>query len=149
MDYKKTGQCKMTIAARASEGSGIGWGLAKNSPYLEIFNRGYNSILLTMVGNHFELLIFLNIRTLELFETGLISLWSNWFEPNARPCWNNNNDNRNAKSNKKPLVRLSLTNLTGAFVVLAVGFLVSTLAFLIERIVYQRKKNQTRGINIK
>ncbi len=69
----------MTIAARASEGSGIGWGLAKNSPYLEIFNRGYNSILLTMVGNHFELLIFLNIRTLELFETGLISLWSNWF----------------------------------------------------------------------
>ena len=95
-----------------------------------------------MVGNHFELLIFLNIRTLELFETGLISLWSNWFEPNARPCWNNNNDNRNAKSNKKPLVRLSLTNLTGAFVVLAVGCLVSTLAFLIERIVYQRKKNQ-------
>lgn len=40
MDYKKTGQCKMTIAARVSEGSGIGWGLAKNSPYLEKFNQG-------------------------------------------------------------------------------------------------------------
>jgi hypothetical protein len=81
-------------------------------------------------------------RTLRLLEAGLVSLWVNWFEPNSRPCWNNNNDNRNAKSNKKPLVRLSLSNLTGAFVVLAVGFLVSTLVFLIERIVYYWKINQ-------
>ena len=89
--------------------------------------------------NHLKLHFY---RTLRLLEAGLISLWVNWFEPNARPCWNNNNDDRNAKSNKKPLVRLSLTNLTGAFVVLTVGCLVSLLAFLIERIVYHWKLNQ-------
>jgi hypothetical protein len=56
-------------------------------------------------------------------------------EPNTRPCWNNDKGNSNAnKSDKKPLVRLTLMNLTGAFLVLAVGSLVSVLAFLTEGI---------------
>ena len=41
-DYRQTGQCKLTIAAKNEDGNlGHGWGMAKASPYREKFNRGY------------------------------------------------------------------------------------------------------------
>jgi ionotropic glutamate receptor len=73
---------------------------------------------------------------------GLISLWQTWFEPNARPCLNDKNDNRNVKKKeKKQLTRISLANLTGAFVLLAVGCMISVFVFLMEKVVARWKIN--------
>ena len=71
---------------------------------------------------------------------GLISTWQKWFEPNTRPCLNDNKDKRKAKSRKKKqLSRISLANLTGAFTDLAIGLLISLLVFLIEKAVFHWK----------
>lgn len=41
-DYRKTKQCKLTIAGgRCLATRNLGWGLVKKSPHLEDFNRGY------------------------------------------------------------------------------------------------------------
>jgi hypothetical protein len=73
---------------------------------------------------------------------GLISLWQTWFEPNTRPCLNDKNDNRNVKKKeKKQLTRISLANLTGAFVLLAVGCMISVFVFLMEKVVARWKIN--------
>jgi hypothetical protein len=48
-DYKKTGQCQLTIAATMQDGLGLGWGLAKNSPHLEKFNQGSDDIHLSLL----------------------------------------------------------------------------------------------------
>ncbi len=41
-DYRRTGQCKLTIAAKIDIGNlGYGWGMAKTSRYREKFNQGY------------------------------------------------------------------------------------------------------------
>ena len=80
-------------------------------------------------------------RTLRLYEIGLISLWKNWFEPNTRPCLNDQGNTGNVRNEKKKLAPLSLANLTGAFAVLAIGCLVSLVAFLVEMIVFYCKTN--------
>jgi hypothetical protein len=53
------------------------------------------------------------------------------FEPDAKPCFREK-DFRKIKDSGKPLKRLSLANLGGAFAVLGVGFMLSILVFLIE-----------------
>jgi hypothetical protein len=41
-DFRKTGQCNLVQAAeRYSDNTAFCWGLTKNSPYTERFNRGY------------------------------------------------------------------------------------------------------------
>ena len=49
-EYRQTGQCKLTIAAKNEDGNlGHGWGMAKASPYREKFNRGY----IVLINNFF------------------------------------------------------------------------------------------------
>ncbi|XP_046444579.1 uncharacterized protein LOC124194436 [Daphnia pulex] len=121
-DYMETRQCKLTIAGEDPlVKQVVGWGLAKHSPYLEEFNRG----------------------TARLFELGLISLWQNWYEPNSKPCYDDRKNSGENKNKEKPLVRLSLTNLTGAFAVLAFGCALSFLTFLGEIIIFHGKNNWT------
>ncbi len=69
-----------------------------------------------------------------LHEVGLITLWREKVESDTKPCYSEKNANYidDQDSKKKPLARLSLTNLAGAFAVLAAGCLVSTVAFGIE-----------------
>jgi hypothetical protein len=73
-------------------------------------------------------------------EVGLVGLWERWHEPDVRPCYLQNhhssqtNKKKKKKKQKKPLVRLTLTNLNGAFVLLGLGYVISFLAFLKERI---------------
>jgi ionotropic glutamate receptor len=56
---------------------------------------------------------------------------------------NDNKDKRKAKNRKKKqLSRISLANLTGAFTVLGIGFLISLLVFLIEKAVFLWKTNR-------
>jgi hypothetical protein len=77
---------------------------------------------------------------MELREIGLISLWMKQFEPNTKPCYSENiNDSRDRKTETRQ--RLSLTNLMGAFAVLAVGYLLSLLIFLAEMAISHWKAN--------
>ena len=81
-------------------------------------------------------------RTLELHQAGLISYWTKQFEPNTKPCFNGNQKSKNDKEKKKPLLRLTLVNLMGAFALLAFGWLLSLLVFLIEKVISVWKANQ-------
>lgn len=80
-------------------------------------------------------------RTARLFEIGLTSLWQNWYEPDSKPCFDDKKNGGGDKNKKNPPVRLSLTNLTGAFAVLAIGCGASILTFLAELIVSRKKSN--------
>lgn len=76
-------------------------------------------------------------------EVGLVGLWERWHEPDVRPCDLQNhhssqtNKKKKKKKQKKPLVRLTLINLNGAFVLLGLGYVISFLAFLKERIQFR------------
>ncbi|EFX66413.1 hypothetical protein DAPPUDRAFT_263197 [Daphnia pulex] len=114
-DYQLTHKCSMIIGAdRGRSHVPAGFVLRKRSPYLEMFNRG----------------------TLMLQETGLILKWEAEFEADTKPCHSNIKSNhafgKTSDQQRAPLVRLSLANLAGAFVVLAIGCLISFLAFLTE-----------------
>jgi ionotropic glutamate receptor len=77
---------------------------------------------------------------MELREIGLISLWMKQFEPNTKPCYSEHiKDSRDRKTETRQ--RLSLTNLMGAFAVLAVGYLLSLLIFLAEIAISHWKAN--------
>ena len=72
-------------------------------------------------------------------EVGLVGLWERWHEPDVRPCYLQKQvHDKKKKKQKKPLVRLTLTNLNGAFVLLGAGYLVSLLVFISERIFVPR-----------
>lgn len=78
-------------------------------------------------------------RVMSMREMGLVGLWERWHEPDVRPCFpkshHNNKKTKTKKTKKKKtLVRLTLTNLNGAFVVLAIGYLLSFLVFIREKI---------------
>ncbi|KAI9554751.1 hypothetical protein GHT06_020027 [Daphnia sinensis] len=119
--YKRTGQCKTTIMKIGEGNRPTGWALRKRSAYNEKFNRGM----------------------LVLRETGLISQWEKQFEADPRPCFDEDQRYRNDKNKKKPLARLTLANLTGAFTALATGVFLSVLAFLIELFVARLNKRAT------
>ena len=84
---------------------------------------------------------FFFYRTARLFEIGLTSLWQNWYEPDSKPCFDDKKNGGGDKNKKNPPERLSLTNLTGAFAVLAIGCGASILTFLTELIVSRKKSN--------
>jgi hypothetical protein len=65
---------------------------------------------------------------------GLIQHWGKQFIPQPDECLNNYQD-------KPDKPRISLKNLSGAFLVLLVGSTASLFAFIIEKIVYYHKKN--------
>ncbi len=79
-------------------------------------------------------------RLLILFEVGLIHHWEKQFEPDTKPCLNNDiKFSRKAQGHKPPL-QLRLINLTGAFVLLIVGLLISIVVFFLENMTNSWKK---------
>jgi hypothetical protein len=62
------------------------------------------------------------------------------FEPNTKPCYSEIKNDRNRKTDETRQ-RLSLTNLMGAFAVLAFGCLFSLLVFLAEMAISHLKIN--------
>ena len=71
---------------------------------------------------------------MEMREFGLIEHWEKKFTPQPDECFD-----KYKEIPDKP--RISLKNLSGAFVVLVVGFAIALLVILIEKIVYYHKKN--------
>jgi hypothetical protein len=71
---------------------------------------------------------------LELRQFGLIQHWEKQFLPQPNDCLTNYQD-----IPKQP--RISLKNLSGAFLILLVGLTASFFAFIVERIVYYHQQN--------
>jgi hypothetical protein len=70
---------------------------------------------------------------LDLLQTGIIDHWDSWFRPMPRQCMANvKKGYKKRESEHRPI---SLKNLTGAFIILLIGFSVSFLAFLVEQII--------------
>ena len=75
---------------------------------------------------------------MELRETGLPSFWNKMSMPAAaRKCFVKSKPR--ASSNQVPI---QLNDLTGAFFILGIGYSLTLLAFLAEKIVYIRSRRQ-------
>jgi hypothetical protein len=82
---------------------------------------------------------------LEIIEAGLVDYWDVMLRPMPLQCLKNIGKGSNMlklKSKKPPA--LTLKNLTGAFVILLLGFSLSLLAFLCEKIVSMPSRNRRR-----
>lgn len=74
-----------------------------------------------------------------MFANGLLDIWNEWYQPDVRQCLDKADKMMQLKPSEYEPPQLSLTNLTGAFVVLLVGYLVSFLAFVSENIYWYAK----------
>lgn len=88
---------------------------------------------------------------LELMQTGIIDHWDSRFRPMPGKCMGNIRNAHTTETSatlkqKNHPPSLSLKNLTGAFVVLLVGFSISFLAFLCEQIVAKTGRNNRRRL---
>ncbi|XP_046449197.1 glutamate receptor ionotropic, delta-1-like [Daphnia pulex] len=113
-EFKKTGNCNLQLANEGFTSIIVSLALPKNSPYTTTINLGL----------------------LQLQQTGLMDYWDLWFRPLPSPC---NEKPTNGKSSRKKNPSLSFKNLTGAFLVIAVGLCLSILVFLLELIVSMAK----------
>ncbi|EFX82357.1 hypothetical protein DAPPUDRAFT_316873 [Daphnia pulex] len=117
-DFKKTGKCNLQMAKGTFMPVVSTFALSKNSPYTKNVNQGL----------------------LELQQTGLIDYWDLWFRPMPPQCTGNVHSGTKMPKNK--LMPLSLKNLTGAFLVIAVGLSLSLLAFLGEKMTSIRERHR-------
>ena len=81
------------------------------------------------IETEIKLIIFL---ILELEEKGLTSYWLTWFRRIPPKCLENTKRVHKKQSYYNP--RLSLQNLTGAFVILFIGYIVALMAFIGENV---------------
>jgi hypothetical protein len=78
---------------------------------------------------------------LKLKEAGLIDKWIDAFLPMHPKCSDNKH---NHKTEKKPLTRLSLGHLSGAFVILLIGYLVTIFVCIGELAIAAYYRRQRR-----
>ena len=78
---------------------------------------------------------------MELSQSGLSDYWEVLFRPMPRQCQGKIRSGYKSPDNKKH-PPLSLKNLTGAFIVLSIGFSLSILAFLVEQIISMSKRHR-------
>ncbi|XP_045025966.1 glutamate receptor ionotropic, delta-1 [Daphnia magna] len=119
--FKKDGKCRFQMSKPLSLTGFWSMAFQKGSKLTSIFN---------------DVLI-------EVWETGLPSHWSNEVIPRAPQCF----------AKEKPRANLAgqnpirLTDLMGAFLILAVGVGLATIVFLLEKIIFF--KNRRMAMNIK
>jgi hypothetical protein len=85
-------------------------------------------------------------RVLNLHQTGLIDFWDTWFRPMPPQCTGDIKSGHRKSKNKNS--SLSLKNLTGPFLIIAVGLSLSFLAFLVEQIISIKNRNQVQRIQL-
>ncbi|EFX87004.1 hypothetical protein DAPPUDRAFT_235850 [Daphnia pulex] len=122
-NFKKTGKCNLQLGKESLVNVMGSFALTKNSKYTTTVNRGL----------------------LEIIEAGLIDYWDVMLRPIPLQCLKNIGKDSNMlklKSKKPPA--LTLKNLTGAFIILLLGFSLSLLAFLCEKIVSMPSRNRRR-----
>ncbi|KZS07701.1 Uncharacterized protein APZ42_028530 [Daphnia magna] len=103
--------------------------MVKSLPHQHVYFNSLHSVQEILKQDYQQ-----NKETLRLHEIGLVFLWEGWFTPDTRPCWTRKQNSRRIKNEKKPLVRLSLDNLMGAFALLIVGSIISLFVFIMENI---------------
>lgn len=69
-------------------------------------------------------------------EAGLLDKWTTEAQPNATRCL--------GKDKKRGIRRLSLDNLSGAFVILIVGMTSSFFVFIGEQVIFRQTKRQRK-----
>lgn len=85
-------------------------------------------------------------------ENGIYTYWDVWIRPYPYQCTANVKGRAEKEPKDAQLRRLTLKNLTGAFVVLSVGLGLSFLVFLCERFIFiflnseGRQKRQNTGV---
>jgi hypothetical protein len=104
--------------------------LAKNSPYTETINRGYEIIAFSTC-NRLQLInkshfLFCIISILRMQETGLLGKWIETFNPETTEC------SLKKHFEKNGTIRISLQNFSSAFILLIFGICGSFLVFLVE-----------------
>ncbi|EFX82390.1 hypothetical protein DAPPUDRAFT_316803 [Daphnia pulex] len=120
-DFKKTGKCNYQLTKEEFRTIMSSLALQKNSRYTQSIQQG----------------------VLNLQEIGLVNYWDTWFRPMPPQC-----TGKPQSGNKtQKLSPLTLKNVTGAFLVLSVGFSLSLLAFLGEKIVSRREQFRNRKDN--
>ncbi|XP_046459985.1 ionotropic receptor 93a-like [Daphnia pulex] len=122
-NFKKTGKCNLQLGKESLVNVMGSFALPKNSKYTKTVNQGL----------------------LEIIEAGLVDYWDVMLRPMPLQCLKNIGKGSNMlklKSKKPPA--LTLKNLTGAFVILLLGFSLSLLAFLCEKIVSMPSRNRRR-----
>ena len=88
-----------------------------------------------------------------MYERGLMDYWGQMYRRIPPQCLANTKGARQKKEPDNNKSRLSLKNLTGAFIVLLVGYALALLAYIFERIAHEmanksKKKRQTSIISL-
>nr|CAH0101813.1 unnamed protein product [Daphnia galeata] len=118
-NFEKTGQCNLQMARDSYMTVYAVMALQKNSPYTNSINKGI----------------------MELGQSGLLDYWEILFRPMPRQCQGKiQRGYKSPENNQHP--PLSLKNLTGAFIILSIGFSLSILAFLVEQIISMSKRHR-------
>lgn len=88
-------------------------------------------------------------RLLEIMQAGLLDYWEEIFRPIPPQCQGNikslNPPDSKARKMKDHPPALTLKNLTGAFIVLLLGFSLSLLAFLCEKMISNPNRQSRRS----
>lgn len=79
-------------------------------------------------------------------EAGLIDLWYNWYQPNPDFCLNFNAKRQKAESVHPP--RISVQHLVSPFLILVAGYVISTTAFMGEKLAAFIKTRQSSLITV-
>ena len=74
-------------------------------------------------------------------EAGLLNTWISKFKPDARQCL--------TEQRKQTMKPLRLGNLSGAFVVLVIGILMSFTAFVGEKVIFFLKRTNKNDVEEK
>lgn len=125
-DLKTTGTCHYLMIKDSLLNTFAYSPLQKNSPYTESISRGLNVMLvyiLTKETNCFFLFIF---RIMIFKQSGLYNQWMSWYVPTPWQCMK-------LPSDSGILRRMSTSNLSSAFAILIIGYILSTIAFCIEK----------------
>ena len=131
--FDKTGKCDVQIVDYGLMYIINCVALQKNSPYTSTITKGYwYSSKFSFIQSLTFYWWFPNYRLYELRENGIFDFWDSWYRPMPRQCAANLKGKAEKEFGNHGLRRLSLKNLTGAFIVLSVGIGLSLVAFIYE-----------------
>lgn len=130
-DYDASKTCNLVLAKKSEYSMPASWAFPKKSLYKENFAQGYLIISRTKQKFEFHFLFYRSLA--EIFDFGLVNIWTQWYQPDVRQC---RNEYRKSPKSDKNRAKLSLKNMTGAFVVLLVGIVTSFLILLGEMIFF-------------
>ena len=140
-DFKTAGKCDLALAKVQESAPPTAWVLPKHSPYLENINKGLHHGLycyhcLLSVSINQEIFLFENCRITEIMDYGLLEFWTLQYQSDVRKCLDKSEKLMQVKPSSDGPPRLSLRNLTGAFVILLFGYMVALFVFVAEKLIF-------------